>query len=240
MCRLFALISGSDVDIRYWMLDAVRPFVGWSSEHRHGWGIGWYENGTARLEKEPVPALDSQKFIETAKDAKSRVFVCHLRKATCGGLEYCNSQPFKSGNWVFAHNGTVDGQYLMSKLTHARLRIKGETDSEVYFHWLLQNLEKEGVEGLRFGIDEVRKRRFTALNFVMSDGYSLYAYCEQSPSAKAPYPDYYQLYYSESTERRRAAAVCSERIDEGEWAKIPFGSLLTVSQELKTRVIAFT
>jgi predicted glutamine amidotransferase len=239
MCRLFGLMSQSDVDVQYWMMDAVRPFVGWSEVHGHGWGIGWYENGAARVAKEPISALGSQKFNETATDAKSHVFVCHLRKATRGEQTYCNSQPYNSGNWVFAHNGTVDREYLITRLTNDRRTIEGETDSEVYFHWLLHNLENGGVEGLRFGIDEVKKREFTALNFLLSDGHTLYAYWEQSTSAKMPYADYYQLYYSELPEQGGAVAVCSERLNDDKWLRIPHGSLLIVSEQLKTQVISF-
>jgi glutamine amidotransferase len=240
MCRLFGLISGSDVDVRYWMLTAVRPFVGFANVHCHGWGIGWYENGAARVEKEPVPALGSQKFNETAKNSRSHLFVCHLRKATHGEQTYSNSQPFNSGKWVFAHNGTLGRRYLITKLTRAGRSIEGETDSEVYFHWLIQNLEKNGVEGFRFAIDEVRKRAFTALNFILSDGRSLYAYWEQAPSAKVPYKDYYQLYLSELTEPERAVAVCSERLDDKEWHPIPHQSLLIVSDQLKTQIVSFS
>lgn len=238
MCRLFGLISRDDVDIRYWMLDAVRPFVGWSDVHCHGWGIGRYENSTARVEKEPVPAQGAQKFDEIARDARSRLFVCHLRKATQGELTYSNSQPFNSASWIFAHNGTVDSKYLKTRLRNDPGTIRGETDSEVYFQWLLQNLEKDGVEGLRFGIAEVRKRPFTALNFLLSDGHTLHAYWEQSPSVKVPYQDYYQLYYSDRSEPRGAVIVCSERLDDEEWLQIPHGSILIVSEQLKMQVVS--
>jgi glutamine amidotransferase len=221
------------------MLDAVHRFVGWSNVHCHGWGIGWYENGAAQVKKEPVSALGSPKFNDTARDAKSHVFVCHLRKASNGEQTYSNSQPFNSSKWLFAHNGTVDRDYLMTKLTNAQLTIEGETDSEVYFHWLLQNLEKSGVNGLQFAVDEVRKREFTALNFILTDGRTLYSYWEQSPSAKMPYQNYYQLYYSILTEPGGAVIVCSERLDDEEWLQIPQRSLLIVSEQLKIQVVSF-
>jgi predicted glutamine amidotransferase len=239
MCRLFGLISRSDSDVRYWMLEAARPFIGWSNEHCHGWGIGWYKGGAAQFEKEPIPAHDSAKFDETARNAKSHIFVCHLRKATQGRQIYNNSQPFNSGKWIFAYNGTVDREYLMTRLTNARQSIVGETDSEIYFHWLLQNLEKGEVEGLRFGIEELRNREYTALNFLMSDGHTLYAYWEKSSSAKVLCQDYYQLHYSEVTKPKGAIVVCSERLDDKEWLQIPHRSLLIVSEQLKTQVISF-
>jgi len=220
------------------MLDGKRPFVGWSNVHRHGWGIGWYEKGIARVEKEPAPAMESQKFVETARSAQSHLFVCHLRKATQGEYTYNNSQPFISGKWIFAHNGTVDREYLKTQLATSQRSIEGETDSEVYFHWLLQNLESGGVYGLKRGIVEARKRKFTALNFLLSDGQTVYAYWEKEQSAKAPYPDYYQLYYTELTDQNGGVAVCSERLDDSAWQAIPHRSLLVVSEKLKTQTVS--
>jgi glutamine amidotransferase len=221
------------------MLDAVRPFVGLSDWHCHGWGIGWYENGKVHVEKEPVPAFSSQKFKATARVARSKVFVCHLRKATRGEKTYHNSQPYHTDNWVFGHNGTVDRENLIAGLTNTNRVLEGETDSEVYFHWLLQHLEKNGVAGLRFAIHEVRKREFTALNFVLTDGRTLYAYWEESPSAEPPRPDYYQLYYSELAEPGRGVLVCSEQLDDRAWHPIPPRSLLIASEQLPTQIISF-
>lgn len=239
MCRLFGLMSKNTTDVRSWMLDAKRPFVDWSDVHCHGWGIAWYENGALRLEREPIPAGKSEKFLETSKNSRSRAFVCHLRKATCGALTESNSQPFRSGNWVFGHNGTVDREHLLPQLTEVRQAREGETDSEVYFLWLLQNLKAGGVEGLRRGIDEVRMREFTALNFVLSDGHTIYAYWEQSPSAKPPYESYYQLYYSKSGDPTETIVVCSERLDDRRWLEIPHRSLMIVSEQLATQFISF-
>lgn len=110
----------------------------------------------------------------------------------------------------------------------------------MYFYWLLQNFEKGGVEGLRLGIEEVGKRKFTALNFLMSDGRNIYAYWAQAATAKVPYQDYYQLYYSmrgNKSESGQAVVVCSERLDDGEWARIPQGALMTISENLEMEVV---
>jgi predicted glutamine amidotransferase len=239
MCRLFGQISLGDDSVQHWMLNAERPFVGWSQVHRHGWGICWYEDGAVRVEKEPVPALGAQKFNETAKGARSHLFICHLRKATIGKLSYVNSQPFTSGDWAFAHNGSLGRKSLLAKLNSVVPAVEGETDSEVYFRWLLQGLETGGVDGLRSGIKEARTKEFTALNFLLSDGHTLYAYWEQSPAAKVPYPEYYQLYYREIIKPRGAVIVSSERLDSEEWLRIPHKSLLIVSERLDVRVDHF-
>jgi predicted glutamine amidotransferase len=239
MCRLLGLISKDVIDVRYWMLDAQRPFVGWSDEHCHGWGIGWYEDGGLRLEKEPVPARQSEKFAETSKNAKSRAFVCHLRKATCGLQTQCNSQPFRSANWLFGHNGTVDRDYLMAKLTDTQRSMEGDTDSEVYFRWLLQNLVEGGVEGIRRAIDEVKTRAFTALNFIMSDGHTMFAYWEQAPAVKVP-EKYYQLYCADIKDSHGSVVVCSEKLDSQSWVEIPQKTLLIVAEDLKVELVSFS
>jgi predicted glutamine amidotransferase len=258
MCRLFGFVADRPVDIRYWMQDAEHPFVGMSSEHAHGWGIGWYDKGEAKLVKEPVSAVTSAKFGETVQDARSSLFVSHIRKATCGEHSMCNSHPFQSEKWFFAHNGTVDGAFLKECLESSwRTRLGGDTDSEIYFLWLLQNLQAKGPSGLKDGIRKAREREYSALNFVMSDGETLYAYWEQSSTANPPNPNYYRLYFTsrkyEAADPARYGAnpagdrpgpriamlVCSEKLDSGAWESLPERSLLTVSNGTGKRLTEF-
>jgi predicted glutamine amidotransferase len=237
MCRLFGLAADQPHDIRYWMSESAHPFVELSSYHCHGWGIGWYESGEAQLVKEPVPARESALFQATFPQVQSQTIIAHLRKASQGAHTLENTHPFTYDNWLFGHNGLVDCQFLNGMLpAESRSALRGETDSEVYFHWLLHNIRLEGAEGIRSALRAVRRRSFTAINFVLSDGVSLYAYCEQSLEAKPSHPEYYQLYWTERSRRpdQRAlegtsVVVCSERLDDALWEKIPFGSLLTVS-----------
>lgn len=239
MCRLFGLIANTPVTVQYWMNESPYPFCGWSREHSHGWGIGWHTNDGPAIIKEPQPAGESSKFAVTSETAKARIFVCHLRKATCGEHTYGNTHPFRHGQWLFAHNGTVDASHFRARLgTEHRDALAGDTDSEVFFHWLVQGMNRDGIDGLIKAIADVRQREHTALNFLLSDGQTLYSYWSQSPDARPNRPDYYQLWYA--TRRRNdpgqtEIVVCSERLDDGEWIPIAPSTLMEVTAELDIR-----
>jgi glutamine amidotransferase len=219
------------------MLDAERPLVGWSEEHGHGWGIGWYEQAGARLEKAPGPAQTSEKFRELSSSVNSHVFVCHLRKATCGEQSACNSQPFRYGNWLFGHNGTVDRDRLLQVIDDDTSSLEGDTDSEVYFRWLIRCFADRGLDGLKAGLEFVRGGEFTALNFVASDGEKLYGYWEKSVTAKTADPDYYQLCCLQVREPTPTLIICSERLDDREWKRIPHRTLIQIEGDLTHRFV---
>ncbi len=144
MCRLFGLIADHTTDISYWMAGCERPFQSWANVHCHGYGVGWYEQGRACVKKEPISALASQQFPQVAASAKSHLFVTHLRKATVGDHTIENCHPFVHNSWLFAHNGTIDRDALITRLdTEHRSRLTGATDSEVLFHWILQETQRD-------------------------------------------------------------------------------------------------
>ena len=135
-----------------------------------------------------------------------------------------------------------------------KLQLKGETDSEVYFYWLIQNIRKIGdvVDGIRSALFEVRKYNHTGLNFLLSDGNTLYAFRYSIENH-----NYYSLYYlsrdpkysesfnyssdktgaflrSKSLNKEKAILVCSEKLTKKkeDWQEIPIGDLLVVRNDL--------
>ena len=204
-----------------------------------------------------VSALDSKSLHHLAATEASNIFVCHVRKSTEGVVARQNCHPFRLGNWLFAHNGSVAREPLLQELMeHHRLPLEGETDSEVYFHWILQNIEEcrgDLVEGIRSSLRIVRD--YNALNFILSNGEYLCAYRDASKRH-----DYYSLYYlqrdpalskpetmrskelgalisSKSLRGERAVLICSERLTEEAWNEIPLGYLLMVSSKLEPRLV---
>jgi len=152
MCRLFGLIANKSVDVKFSMLEADKPFrnLG-STSNPAGWGIGWYENNKAKIFKEGISAMASEKFYSFAKDVRFNIIIVHVRKSTEAPPEV-NSHPFKYKNWIFAHNGSVNRDYLLSLLKdNYRKELKWETDSEVYFYWIMQCIEetKDVIEGIK-------------------------------------------------------------------------------------------
>lgn len=259
MCRLFGLRANKEVDIEFSFHLSSTSFKSLGEKNPDGWGVGWYKNGKPQVEKEPISAADSTKVQRINKSMMSDVFISHVRKATNGDATEENCHPFLSGQWLFAHNGSIDRSTLLDKLEASyRQALKGCTDSEVYFQWILQNIDIEGsVEsGIKTSLKAVRKLSHTGLNFILTDGQTLYCYRESSKNQS-----YYTLYYlerdpnnygpatfrseelgtilhSKALNGEKAVLVCSEELTEEEnWKLIPLKNLLIIPSDLKVRLM---
>jgi glutamine amidotransferase len=256
MCRLFGLRANRPVDVEFSLVSGPKPFREFGKQNPSGWGIGWYEDGAASVKKEPLPAHQSPALNQAVAEVKSAIVLAHVRFATCGDPKLDNCHPFSSGNWLFAHNGGVDRYSLWAQLDgHRRTAVRGDTDSEVLFHWILQHVEREGdiVAGLRKALPAVRVK--SAVNFLLSDGSSLYAYRNAVKSL-----DRYSLFYllrnphehgleslqskevgallrSKALHDEKAILVCSERLTSEDWKPLENGRLLVITESLVPNVI---
>jgi len=255
MCRLLGVIANQPVDLEF-SLERFKKFANCNPD---GWGIGWYENNESKVFKQGIAATSTEsKLPVLSKSVRSKIIIVHVRKGTGAVPSDQNSHPFKYKNWIFAHNGFVDKDYLLSILTNEyKEKLEGETDSEVYFYWLLQCIDKEKdtVKGIKRVIESVVKRNYTGLNFLLSDGSNLYAF-RYSNNSKS----YYSLYklkrypfekgpieflseetkaqiHSKSLNREDAVLVCSEKLTDEKWEEIRFGNLLIIESKLKINVV---
>lgn len=259
MCRLFGLKANIPVNINFSMCTGPKPFQELAEHNPDGWGMGWYDHGDAQIVKEPLCASDHRAMLsEQAISVYSDLFLCHVRMATVGELTVNNCHPFQYNNWLFAHNGSIHRPSLLGHLAVPyKNSLTGETDSEVYFHWIMQCIETAGddvVAGVRLALQSVQSR--SGLNFVMSDGQRLYAYRDAVANR-----DYYTLYFlerhndaggtplhlyssltkamleSKSLYCERAVLVCSERLTHEDWKAIGIGTMLIVAPNLSCQLI---
>jgi glutamine amidotransferase len=258
MCRLFGIRANRPVDVEFSLLAGPSPFCRLGNKHPDGWGVGWYVDGESVIKKEPVAAGDSELFRAAVAVVESSIVITHVRKATEGAKTRENCHPFRHTKWLFAHNGGLNRAQLLRQLQGEwRERLEGQTDSEVLFRWLLQNVAQEGniVLGLKRAVQAVPPG-FSSLNFLLADGESLYAYRNASRRK-----EYYSLFYlrrapidsqleelrskevkallhSKALRGERAVLECSERLTEESWQPIPLGHLLEVNGELVPRLLA--
>lgn len=158
-----------------------------AEENREGWGIAWWANGHPSILKEPVPAHESDMAARLAEEhPASEVFIVHVRAATVGEPTVENSHPFLADalgrDWVFAHNGTVRD---LERLNTGRYTPLGTTDSELAFHHLLTRLElradgspldDDAIAGEVLAAGRELSTHDSRVNFLLSDGTTLYAY----------------------------------------------------------------
>lgn len=247
MCRLLAVSAESDVSSDYYITRAPVPFRSFGDKRNaDGWGVGWFESGQPVLFKD-ISAGDRSKLLPLiAENAVSRIVLTHLRKASQGELRRCNCHPFVHEGWIFAHNGTIHNAFKLKSTLRGRYRtLTSGTDSEIYFHLLLQAIDRckgDAVAGIRDVTSKLND--FTSLNFILSDGCRLFAYRNSSERVR-----HFSLFYrqvrrpllkrgrKDDPRRFPHVVVCSNKLTPGRWRAIPLGHLLTVEPELTTQMI---
>lgn len=190
MCQLLGMNS-------YLPASLTLSFTGFSQRggctdhHADGWGIAFFESDSA------TPGKGIRHFVDKSSAAtspiarmlksypiKSHNVVAHVRKATVGQVALENCHPFVrelwGRNWVFAHNG--DLKNYAPKL-HGSFHPVGNTDSELAFCWLMQELAKSHANvpsvaelscTLRELVPQIAK--YGTFNFLLSNGQALWAH----------------------------------------------------------------
>src|SRR6266516_4672554 len=107
MCRLLGLTAGREpISASFWLLDAPDSLEVQSRRNADGSGIGFFDPaGTPVLDKQPEAAFRDEEFTREAKQARSPVFVAHVRWASVGGRTLQNTHPFAMQGRIMAHNG---------------------------------------------------------------------------------------------------------------------------------------
>ena len=144
MCRLLGLTAGREpISASFWLLDAPDSLEVQSRRNADGSGIGFFDpSGTPVLDKQPEAAYQDKEFTRDAKQARSPVFVAHVRWASVGGRTMQNTHPFAMQGRIMAHNGGLgDVGRLAEQLGSYRGLVLGETDSEHYFALITQQID---------------------------------------------------------------------------------------------------
>src|SRR6476469_7297035 len=103
-----------------------------------GMGLGWHGTGTGPGIKPTVaPAWGVANLRELAAHIESPLFLTHVRAAIGSPVQETNCHPFRHGQWLFVHNGFIDGfrearRDLMLAVAPERFAdVLGSTDTEV-------------------------------------------------------------------------------------------------------------
>ena len=218
MCRMMGVVSQGPV-----YYDLFEEFADLATKgmcplgvpdergHKDGWGLACFQNGVLKMHvRDAGCAADASKYYGTAwKIAKlnierapgqSLIVMGHLRRASVSGLVAQKfSHPFSEVRdgvtWAFQHNGS-----LVNDTGH-----EGKIDSQVLFELLYGG--------------------FTGLNFILSDGRSLYVYRDFQTNGQ-----YYTLYLDNFEEM---IVACSEPILAMKAEPLPRGVLHTITPDLQ-------
>ena len=164
---------------------------GATDHHGDGWGIAFFAGAGANpgkgvrcfIDKESAATSAIAQLLKTYP-IKSHNVVAHVRKATVGDVSLETSHPFVrelwGRYWFFAHNGDLKD---FTPHLHGAFKPVGDTDSELAFCWLLQELNKShagvpSVQELTHTLRELVPRiaKHGTFNFLMSNGQALWAH----------------------------------------------------------------
>jgi len=256
MCRLLGIAASEPTDFKIVLREAPRSLATLSREHRDGWGLAIFDEqaGGWRLDKGIACAGEDERFHRVAVGSRGEMLISHVRQKTVGETSLVNTHPFERGRWVFAHNGTVeDVGWLRTQVSRERLaEVRGETDSELLFAWLLTRLDEAGAAHTAASPDTDRavgtavriargRAAFGAFNFLLSDGSALYAHrfgramhlLERGPHdeirARRTSRDG-TVVETPWSQRRTGVFVASEKMTHEPWQVVEEGMLLRIDR----------
>jgi glutamine amidotransferase len=196
MCRLFGFRSNVPAKVHRSLVLEKNSLLFQSREHKDGWGIASYANGSVPEVAHGIGAAHCDpEFERVSSLLDSKTVLAHVRLASVGKVSPENAHPFVCHDWAFAHNGTVTGfanhQAAIEALLRPdfRARLRGETDSERCFYLFLTHLQSadgdsrnlasiaralaQTVKQVAQLSDSPEKR--SSLNFLVTDGLRMVA-----------------------------------------------------------------
>jgi glutamine amidotransferase len=196
MCRLYALRASEPTRVECGLVRSQNNLMRQSAgdaegrTHAHGWGVADYQDQLPVIEKQAWAAYHGEQFAKRAARVYARTVIAHIRAATVGAPAMENTHPFAFGRFTFAHNGTVPNfdrvrPLILEQIDPLhRVEIRGQTDSEHVFHYLLTRMDRHPelplLQVVRQGLEQVvawahaiDPDQRIGLNVVFSDGEQL-------------------------------------------------------------------
>jgi predicted glutamine amidotransferase len=118
--------------------------LGAETTNGDGFGVGWYDAAPIPgVYRSIDPAWNDENLHELSGHISSRLFFAHIRAAIGSAVQQTNCHPFRHGQWLFMHNGFIDGfaaikRDLVLAVDESLFpEIKGSADTEVLFYLAL-------------------------------------------------------------------------------------------------------
>jgi glutamine amidotransferase len=146
-----------------------------------GFGLGWYVAGDPQPARHrgDGPVWADETFADLARTVRTTALLAAVRSATIGMAHgRAAAAPFRSGRWLFSHNGALagwphSGVDLVKELAAERLlRIEAPTDAAALWALTLDRLERGAALGE--ALADVARRAVDAcggrVNLLLTDG----------------------------------------------------------------------
>jgi predicted glutamine amidotransferase len=257
VCRLLGYVADRPTSVAEVLgAEGLDAFTALTKVHGYGWGAAWHEPGDGlRCVSSPATATLDPAYADVTHRALGRAGLLHLRWAT-GGLPVTpeNTHPFREGDYAFAHNGHVSPIDRLESLLTAEscAGLRGDTDSERYFRFVLQCITESGDEeagvATALGVltEEFPESSLNALLLTPTRMFGVHVNSRATPPSKglralfkseADIPARHQSEYFAMDYRIApdAVHVISSGLDEEGWTPVPADTVAMV--DLATRRI---
>lgn len=199
MCRL-AAYAGPPLLLRRLLLEPAHSLYEQAYAPREmvsgllnadGYGFGWYDsNDQPRIYTHTLPIWSDTNLPDLADTLSARLWLANVRSATPGqAVNLANTQPFRSGNLMYLHNGFLEGfNDGLRASFHERLDtelsagLHGTSDSEYLFSLIRQHLKQQSQHNPAAAIsdaindlDTMLGGRQALLGLILTDGETVYA-----------------------------------------------------------------
>lgn len=264
MCRLYALRANEPTRVECGLVRAQNNLMRQSQRdaeglvHGHGWGVAEYPDGVPMVERQTWAAFHGEHFAKKAARIYAHTVIAHVRRATVGPPSLENTHPFTFGRYIFAHNGTVPGfeQLHPRLLEHIdplhRAEIRGQTDSEHVFHYLLTRWShgpqsdlmetvREGIEQIVDWCEEILPEKRVGMNIVLGDGDRLVGsrlnrslwYLERDEIVPCNICGRPHVHHQPKADYRSAEVASEPVTPEDAWKAVPNGVVFAVDPDFK-------
>ena len=255
MCRLAAYI-GPELPLEQFLLSPQHSLYRQSWQPREmreavlcadGFGIGWHGGRGPALYLNDRPIWHDVNLPTLAGILRSGSWAANVRSATPGQVVHAgNCQPFLAGDWLFLHNGFIegfhpDGREIMLRLLPSSkvASLRGSNDSSFICALLEQELDALADPAAALGavagkLAEHYEGRKIMLNLLISRPGQLYALRH---SALEHCASLYNCHDSEAFPKSHLCA--SEAFDDGgDWRQVPEHSLLKCEGQERPEIVA--
>lgn len=243
MCRLLGYVAARPLAAADVLGEhGFESFTSLAALHGDGWGLAWRDDDhVTHSVSSPNSAARDPLYADLTRTPLGAAGLVHLRWAT-GGLPVVpeNTHPFTDGQYAFAHNGKIKPIARLAELLtpESRAKLRGATDSERYFRFVMQCITESGSEasGVTRALHTMMKEfPHASLNALMLTPTTLIAIHINSQAASPPRAlsalydsfedmpprhatEYYAMDYRITPD---AVHVISSGLDEPGWTHVP-------------------
>jgi predicted glutamine amidotransferase len=187
-CDLFLLSSH-----RAYFADRILPeFARQGSRNIHGWGVGTYSDGRARVVRRSEPATDGlslgREFATAVEAISGPTILGHLRLTSRGRTRPENNHPFLlhflGYDWLLIHNGSAQNHESLVPQDR-RLLVESDSDTPRIFEFLRNEIIQRYISSPRKSLIESCRRAYQALlradpagkfNLILTNGYMSFVF----------------------------------------------------------------